>query len=213
MFHSEIRDVGGIEFPEFTGLRIMMMPLRLDDVAGTVPAFASAWHDQVERLAELAPVRTGVAYLTIDEALVKAGETHRRPGIHVDGVGPDGKAGAWGGGGYAYNGMLTSATHVGCRGWTGEFQGRPAPNGDCSALTRECVGKPEVVMQPGRVYFCGPMAVHEALPMPTDTRRQFVRLSMPSRSPWYEGYTRNPTGVEPEGEVHPPRTEFMGYRP
>jgi hypothetical protein len=52
-----------------------------------------------------------------------------------------------------------------------------------------------------------------AIPMRHDRKRSLVRLSMPSDCPWYEGYTRNPLGVEPTGPVHPARTEFMAYRP
>jgi hypothetical protein len=52
------------------------------------------------------------------------------------------------------------------------------------------------------------MCVHESVPVATDTERTFVRLSMPSTAPWFEGYTVNPKGILPTGPILPRRT-FM----
>jgi hypothetical protein len=46
------------------------------------------------------------------------------------------------------------------------------------------------------------------MPMKTATKRQFVRLSLPSDGPWFEGYTENPLGIKPPVEILP-RREFM----
>lgn len=69
-----------------------------------------------------------------------------------------------------------------------------------------------VVLQPGVVYHCGPMTVHAVLPMTEDCHRSFVRVSMPSNAPWYEGYTENPMGERPAGPIHPHRATQMAYR-
>lgn len=66
-------------------------------------------------------------------------------------------------------------------------------------------------MVAGVVYGCGALTVHKSIPMVKDTPRQFVRLSMPSDAPWYEGYTVNPLGVKPTGPIHD-RRAFMDYR-
>lgn len=213
VFESEIYCVGEIVFPEFSGTRIMMMPFLLHDPERSVPDSLALWRPALAALCALAPLHEGVGYLTIDEAVVGAGETHRRPGLHVDGIGPDGRAAAWGGGGgYAGNGMLVAASVEGCRGWVGEFRGYPGNNGDCAHLAEQCAMERMITMRANVVYYCSPLAVHEAIPMTTEQPRQFVRVSMPSRCPWYEGYTRNPLGVEPTGPVHPRRDEFMNYR-
>lgn len=211
---SEIRHVGSLRFPSFSGIRVMMMPFRLDDL-DSIPSMLDSWIWTIAKLCRLSPAKSGVAYLTIDERIVPAGRTHRRPGLHVDGIGPDGKRAAYGGGGgfWGKHGMLVAASRVGCRGWTHEFIGEPGPNGDCEHLRGELNSAHEIVMQAGEVYWCGPTAVHESIPMAKDACRQFVRLSMPSDAPWYEGYTRNPTGVEPTGPIHPVRAEFMAYAP
>jgi hypothetical protein len=205
MFSSKIEDKGSLHFPEFTGLRIMMMPLRLEDEA-TIPEFMAQWRPAVRELIGISTVKHGTAYLTVDEAVVRAGETHRRPGMHVDGVG------AWGGGGggWARNGMLVASSRLGCRGWHQDFSGAPGDNGDCSHLADQCAA--ETLFQPGRVYWCSPLAVHESLPQQENGPRTLVRLSMPNDCPWFDGYTQNPTGILPTGPVLPARTEFMGYR-
>jgi hypothetical protein len=92
-----------------------------------------------------AGIVVGTAYLTIDEALIEAGKTQRRPGLHVDGIGPDGSSGGWGGGGggWGTNGMIVAASVAGCNVYTGEFQGWPGANGDCSHLAAQCHDEPQ----------------------------------------------------------------------
>lgn len=207
MNKSEIIDLGPVTLPAFTGLRIMMMPFRLHDPE-TVPP---VWRAAVESMVLRAPT-VGVGYLTIDEALVQKGTTHRRPGLHVDGVGPEGHGG-WGGSApWAKNGMLTAASILGARGYVGTYTQRPLPNGDCAYFIEDCKRLRAVDFEAGHVYWCSPLALHEALPMEKTVRRQFARISMPSDAPWYEGYTPSPYGVLPTGPIHPERREFMDYR-
>lgn len=274
-FFSHVDDLGPIAFPQFTGVRVMMLPIRLEDPATWPKSLLGGWAARpLETLVERAPVKTGVAYLTIDEAVVEAGRTHRRPGLHVDGVGPMQASGAWAssealgpwaattspsrtvipssggwggglpsgpwaasthrdpvplpGGGWGgglpsgpwasscagptrYNGMLVASSQVGCRAWEQTFKGAPGSNGDCAHLADQCSEEEALVMAAGVVYGCGALTVHESIPMVKDTPRLFVRLSMPSDAPWYEGYTVNPLGVKPTGPIHD-RRAFMDYR-
>jgi hypothetical protein len=205
MFESKIEHKGTVQFPDFSGLRVMMLPFQMEDL-DTLDCDAFEYKALVHDLIGHSTVKTGVAYLTIDEALVESGVAHRRPGMHVDGLG------AWGGGGgaWARNGMLTASTVVGCRGWAQTFSGGPDENGGCDHMRHQC--GPETVFEPNQVYWCGPLAVHESLPMDETQRRQFVRLSMPNSCDWYEGYTKNSMGVSPTGRVMPRRT-FLDYRP
>lgn len=214
-FESIIEEVDQIGLPKYSGTRVMMMPLDFADPRGSTPEFLSHWTGTIEKLVKLSEVEEGVGFITIDEAQVEPGQTHRRPGIHVDGVSPDGRAGGWGGGGggaYGAGGMLLVSSKVGCRGWSQTFEGWPKPEGDCSHLKPQCDSESEVVLDPNRVYFLNPLAVHEPLPLQDGGRRQFVRLSFPSDAPWYEGYTENPLGIEPSGPIKPPRTAQMNYR-
>lgn len=211
-FISTIENRGRVTLPPFRGIRIMMMPFHIHDPEHSLPDELTEWFHILRQMGKDAP--RGVGYLTLDEALVRAGETHRRPGLHVDGIGTDGQAGGWGaGGGYGASGMTMVSSHVGCVAWNQAFGGHPKPDGDCAHLDPELDPAAAVVLQPLNVYWCGPMTVHKALPMPTDTHRQFCRVSYPSSAPWYEGYTENPLGIAPTGPVHARRAEYMGYRP
>lgn len=212
MFRSELQRLEEVVLPQYSGTRIMMMPYHVHDPEGSLPEDLGPWFDVVRRMGALS--REGVGYLTIDEAMVAEGETHRRPGLHVDGIGPDGDAGGWGsGGGYGSSGMTMVSSHVGCVAWEQVFHGYPAGNGDCAHLVPQLCDEAATVLEPNVVYLCSPLTVHCAIPMEREVRRQFCRVSFPSDAPWYEGYTENPRGIRPTGPVHPRRTEFMNYRP
>lgn len=201
--------------PDFTSIRVMQMPFHVDDPVQSLPARLRAYGELVEYIttADGWKPPAGVGYLTIDEAELHAGETHRRPGLHVDGVGEDGSspAGYGGGGGYAAHGMVLMSNVLGCVGWSGEFEGAPGRDGDCAHLAPQCFAKPVIFFEPLRAYWCGPLAVHQATPVSKACQRQFVRVSLPSAAPWHEGYTRNPLGIKPAGPVLPPRPG-MAYR-
>ncbi len=207
-FVSNIKRIGYMSLPKFSDMRIMMLPFLLENI-DTLPDDLTHWRDAVIQLCELSPVKTGVAYLTIDEKCLKEGQTHRRAGLHVDGVYKNG-AGGWGGGGGAWgkSGLLTVSSHLGCRVWNQSFIGQPGEEGECDHLAIQCKPECEVLLEPFEVYWLGSHCVHESLPMITDVMRTFVRLSMPSRAPWFEGYTVNPKGIKPTGPILP-RREFM----
>lgn len=184
-----------------------------------------------------------VGYITIDEKEVAPGKTHRRSGLHVDGV-YQASAGVWGGGvwgGGGYNkedkipqrtpaidyhkkkiggldlhsiptseygtGFLTVASHEGCKAWQQDFIGWPGPEGECRHIADQCREEAASVFKANSLYWVDPLCVHESLSMSTTVRRQFLRLSMPSHAPWFEGYTENPLGVLPTGPILPPRPE------
>jgi len=206
-FASNFNHLGQIELPNFSGTRIMMMPLVLGDMS-SIPAFLNDWRKTIENLFGMANCKEGVGYLTIDEKTVEPSLTHRRAGKHVDGV-YKGTFGPWGGGGgwgSVGNGMLTVASHAGCRAWKGDFIGRPGYEGECDHLADQC--DEGTLFEANQVYWVDGLCVHESVPQIARVDRQFVRLSMPSTAPWFEGYTVNPLGVMPTGEILP-RREFM----
>jgi hypothetical protein len=197
------------------------MPLILGDRA-SVPDSVWGYVEVLDLCAKVKPEYAGqVVYLTIDEKVVEAGQTHRRPRLHVDGwhKTEDGStsSGTWGGGGGSWGGaapsggtgLLTIASRRGCRAYKQDFEGFPAPEGDCEHLRPQC--REGEVLEMGTLYWLGALCVHESLPMAELTPRQFVRLSMPSTADWYEGCTPNPRGVLPTGRVRP-RRRFMKSR-
>jgi hypothetical protein len=213
-----------VSFPEFSGTRIMMMPVILGEIETVSPL---RYRPLIQSLFDLWPRHVGeVGYLTIDERVVPAGTSHRAPGRHIDAPvnhggggspprpshGAGGSSGGWGGGGPwagLGTGMLLVSDVPGCRAWRGEFSGTPGPEGECDHLTMSADTTSEI-LQAYRVYWLDGRCVHESVPFERDTRRALVRLSMPSQAPWYEGYTRSPYGVQPTGPILPRRHQ-MGY--
>lgn len=197
-----------MKFPEFSGTRIMMMPVKIGTVAG-VPEH---YHKFVHTLFGMCEARFHgqIGYLTIDEREVKAGNSLRRGGLHVDGY-YQGRCGAWGGGGgwgSVGNGMLTVSSTAHCEAYLGVAYGEIGSEGEADKLDlTHC--KP-ALFGAGDVYWVDGACVHESLPVVEDTKRQFVRLSMPNNGPWFEGYTKNPAGIQPSAETLPMRDKFMG---
>lgn len=183
-----------------------MMPVVLGDLRG-VP---DHYHGVVKELYDVTERRHigQIGYLTIDEQELAAGATLRRSGLHVDGY-YHGRSGAWGGGGSwgsAGNGMLTLSSTNHCRAYLGVVDGTPGPEGECDHLTMPNAGE---IFEAGHVYWVDGACVHESMPVVEQTKRQFVRLSMPSNGPWFDGYTKNPSGVLPSAEILPARSQFM----
>ena len=211
MFTSTFRkawNYAPIMFPDFSNERIMMMPVRLGSFAG-IP---SQYRMLISKLYGVMESRFAgeIGYLTIDEKVLNPGETLRRSGLHVDGY-YHGRCGAWGaGGGGSWgsvgNGMLTISNTPHCKAYLGIFDGIPGDEGECDHLIPPNEGE---IFEAGHIYWVDGACVHESLPVIEQTKRQFVRLSMPSNGPWFEGYTKNPTGILPSNDILPMRTEFM----
>jgi len=138
-----------------------------------------------------------VGYLTIDEKRLKVGDTLRRAGPHVDGW-YKGGCGAWGSGpgrpggswGSAGNGMLVASNTDHCRFYPGLVLSEIGDEGDINPYDLE--KNYYVDSEPGAVYWVDGLCVHESMPVLEDVDRQFIRLSMPSSGPWFEGYTKKP---------------------
>lgn len=208
MIESRFQHMGSVELPEFTGTRVMMMPFVLGQ--DSLPESLAHWHLTIRRLCFFKPQYLDkVGYLTIEEKVVPASRTHRRAGLHVDGVYRNGP-GAWGGGGWGSveTGMLTVSNQVGCRAWNQLFTGWAGDEGDCEHLREQALPERARTFQPGEAFWLGGLCVHESLPQAQDTPRQFVRVSLPSTAPWFDGYTVNPLGILPTGPILP-RREFM----
>lgn len=204
-FSSRFWDSNRVAMPEFSGIRVMMMPVIMEDLK-SLPKNIEPYFDLCDEMFNVADRKFDgkVGYLTIDEKTVLSGSTHRRSGLHVDG-GP--MKGWGGGGGWANSGMLTISSHPGCRAWRQEFMGSPGEENDCEHLRPQLEGE-GTIFEPGMIYLCNPLCVHESIEQTTEVRRQFVRLSMPSNAPWFDGYTPNPLGVIPTGPIWP-RRQFM----
>lgn len=209
MFKSIYRThPGEITFPKYSSTRIMMMPVLIGSIDGIPENYVPLVHRLYEN-AELRHVGH-VGYLTIDERNVSPRETLRRPGLHVDGY-YKGGCGIWGGGswGSVGNGMLIASNTDHCEAYFGMVEGTPGDEGECDHLNVDMCGKERLA--PNTIHWLDGACVHESLPVERETRRQFVRLSLPNGGPWFVGYTKNPMGIQPSGEILTSRDEFMKY--
>lgn len=208
---SPVVELGVVRLPPFQGIRVLQMPVILGS-AHSLPRILAAWTPALlHMMSHKFEYHGQVGYVTIDERLVLKDTTHRRPGIHVDGV-YKGNGATWGGGSTwsgRHTGMLTAASHVGCRAWEGTFEAELGPDGEFENVAPQLIGKKEITLQPSTLYWMGAHTVHESMPMPQDTFRQFVRISLPSDAPWFDGCTPNPLGIKPTGQILPRRTQFM----
>lgn len=188
--------------PQFSDVRIMMMPFHTHDALGSLPELPGGWRDYVARLCAMPGVRAGVGYLTIDEAFVRAGDTQRRPGLHVDGT-------DYGGGPtnpYAYSGALIVSSDGACA----LFGNTPDAGVDgCCAHLHPGRGRR---LNPWEVAWIGPNTLHEALPARRGFSRQMLRISMPSTADHHADYTPNPLGILPTGKPGARRPVQMAYR-
>jgi len=147
--------------------------------AGGLPSNLARWQDTVDAM--LSNVEcAGPIYLMIDQSVVPAGITHRRPGLHVDG--------RWcaAAGKHRHSteddpdvpeGIILASSHLGCRAFTGEYSDSPKVDGDCSHITT--CGMHFVDLEPGYAWAGDSMQMlHESIPLSAAVSRTVVRLNV-----------------------------------
>ena len=192
--HSRVVEIGKVEFPAFLGERVYMREFRLET---GLPTDLKRWQNTVDQM--LVGVDTDEPiYLMIDQGVVKANTSHRRPGAHIDGYWIAAKQRHGGGGGHAgrwdnpspqwnscsfdkAEALILASDVSASRALIGQFEGVPGEGGDCSMLDLSQLA--EVHLQAGIAYAGNVTMVHESLPVARDTVRTLVRLSVPGWEP------------------------------
>ena len=195
--------VGHIEFPEFTGLRCLMMPYIQGDPDSVPPRYA-AYRDIIST----AFLRRGdIGFLTIDESVATAGKPHRGDrakygrAIHTEaGKRPNGLYG-WGGSGWGESGAVTLARDVeillannidgSCAVWDATHEDTSI-DGDIGYAADQYPYDDAVMVAAGDVHRIGILTPHESLPVTSNVRRQFLRIvgsGVHGREPYF---TENP---------------------
>lgn len=157
----------------------------------TNPVMATGYEDYLESVTELcktANVNIGIAYMTVDEKIIEAGMSQRRPKPHVDGCFmPD--QNSWGQGQgqrwlhYCNNvpfkrmSVIVVASIAGCRVWRGIYNGSPKDDGDLSHMQNQ-LNKGEI-LQAGMGYLLSPDCIHESMVFNIRTKRTFLRIALP----------------------------------
>ena len=175
-----------VPFPSFTGERIYMRKFNQDS---GLPQDLRRWQDTVDAMLQgvHAP---GPIYLMVDQAAVKAGQLHRRGGLHVDGhwkaesgrhhhvhlPRPRGPAMQ------TFEGLILASDILGCAAYVGPYFGDPAEDGDCSHIDTSMLHR--VDLDPGYTWRGhASQMLHEAIPQRREGLRTLVRLNVPGWVP------------------------------
>lgn len=209
MLESVLEGRGSVTFPKWRGERVYMQAIT---PGKPMPNGLGHWRDTVDQM--LAGIDApGPVYLMVDQAIVLPGDTHRRPGVHIDGYwNPGLSTHSNGGGGHGpapshrpWSRHYPTPRHSsGAGSWnTATFE---APEGIILATdveaSRGFVGKytgpigdmgdcsqvnlealMAVPMKAGQVYAGNVNMLHESLPVLGGCQRTVVRLNVPGWTP------------------------------
>lgn len=194
---KNVRFLGEVKFPKFSGVSCNMMPIIMGDPESIPEPFRP--YAMMMSKCDINPAQMGmVGYLTVSETHVKGGSSQRRPGIHTEKhPGKSWGGGAWGGrrGGLYMASNLEGTTRV----WDLNIE-EPGHMGDCEHL-RPTLG-PGIVVHGNELVWMHDGVPHESVPLKGDKYRQFFRLVTNEVSMWYADHsTPNPLGIKPDCEI------------
>ena len=185
---SYVQKRGSVSFPEFTGEKVYMR--KFYKYAG-LPHDLRRWQQTVDMM--LAEIESEEPiYLMIDQARLRAGDFHRRPGLHVDGY--------WDAGSQTWppspndphltidpsdippkEAIILVSNVLGCRAFVGRFDAMPKIGNDCADINTNHLRR--IDMLPYVVYAGNVSMLHESIPVERDCLRTVVRLNVPGWSP------------------------------
>jgi hypothetical protein len=156
----------------------------------TNPIMAEGFEDYLDPVIKLccaANAHEGIAHMTVDEKIIQAGMSQRRPKPHVDGCFMPLQQ-SWVQGGWTHGwlhycnnipfqrmSVIVVSNPQGCRVWEGKFEGEPKNDGDLSHLELE-EGK---ILLPNKGYLLSPDCIHESMIFNINTKRTFLRIALP----------------------------------
>lgn len=146
-------------------------------------------------------------YVTIDSKFFTTKDFLRREGVHIDGnfcADPNFTGSTWGGtrctpelkittswvsesnidipiGKYVSNnfgGLIVVSNEVGCRGWSGTFNGLVGDEGDFSNMENQLTDDNEFICGKDEVWFMTSNTPHETLLIEQGKRRTFMRITL-----------------------------------
>lgn len=182
MLHSGYRPIARVAFPAFKGRQVYMHEIDLSDP--DMGPLLGDYTPMVRSLCRSSGVSSGRAFVTVDEKIVAAGGSQRRPRPHVDGCFMP-SAQRWGHPGPAWvHGavikrmpVIVAASVSGCRAWRGDIEATPESDGDLSTISGH-IGAGE--MLPANIGFLlSPDCIHESMTFATATQRSFLRIALP----------------------------------
>ena len=192
-----------IPFPEFSGIRCLMMPY-IQGESDSVPSI----YDPYKEIVDTVFLQKGdVGFLTIDESVVSAGKPHRgrrakcARALHTE-VGRDpNKLYCWGGGGWGEKHLVTLDRDAeillannlddSCAVWNSEHEDTSL-DGDIGYAATQYPYSGATFLKAGEVHRIGILTPHESLPVARTFNRQFLRIVSSGVHGREECFTRNP---------------------
>lgn len=197
--------VSHIEFPEYSGLRCLMMPYIQGDPESVPIEYRESYSDIIEHTF----VSKGdIGYLTIDESPVFKGKAHRGyrskfgRALHTEaGRNPE-KLYTWGsGGGWGKTHnveldrdvrvLLANSIDNSCAIWDTEHE-NTSLDGDIGNFSDMYPYSSGEFMKAGDVHEIGILTPHESIPVTTDNIRQFLRIVSSGVHGREDYFTENP---------------------
>lgn len=204
MLESKIKEIGEIKFPKFSKADLYMYPIDLGAKKVVLPKNLTRFNKSINEMLKQSPIKSGIAFVTIDARIVEKETTHRRGGPHVDGnfifswPGSDDEGGS---GGWLTGvkgrilspknhklqycnkkgGMLIAATHSACKAWIGKYKARPKQGGNCAHMKKQLNKLTNVLLKPNVVYLGNSTCIHESLPIENTIKRTLIRITLPPK--------------------------------
>lgn len=179
--------ITNIKFPEFTGIRCLMMPY----IQGEVESLPEEYRSYGDIIKNLVFKKGDVGFLTIDESEAVAGNPHRGArakhgrALHTEaGRHPDSSY-QWGG--YQWGGenrvtldpdveiLLANSLDDSCALWDTTHYDTTL-DGDIGHLANQYPYDKAVLMKAGEVHKIGILTPHESLSVKKNVFRQFLRI-------------------------------------
>ena len=193
-----------ITFPEYSGIRCLMMPYIQGDPESVPDRYKKGYEDILSSIYFEAG---DIGYLTIDESPVLAGSPHRGDraatarALHTEaGRRPD-KAYTWGGGGWGRSHrvelerdveiLLANNLDDSCAVWDAVHE-NTSMDGDIGHCSEQYPYSEAHMMKNGEVCKIGILTPHESIPVKNNFNRQFLRIissGVHGREPYF---TENP---------------------
>jgi hypothetical protein len=174
-----------IVFPEFSGIRCLMMPY----IQGDPSSVPEIYDPYKEIIASVFLKRGDIGFLTIDESIAIAGTPHRgdraRHGraIHTEAGKHPVEGGLQWGWGCSARISLDRDTQIllannlddSCAVWNTEHEDT-SRDGDIGYAAQEYPYQDAIFMRAGEVHQIGILTPHESLPVKQNFSRQFLRI-------------------------------------
>lgn len=195
--------ISTINFPEYRGVRCLMMPY----IQGDSNSLPDAYQSYADIVQSVYFVQGDIGFLTIDESPVYAGKPHRCDrarwdrALHTEAGRLPGRIYCWGGGGWGSKHHVTLDGTVeillannidhSCAIWDA-IHADTSLDGDIGYAASQYPYEDAILLNAGEVHKIGILTPHESLPVKYNANRQFLRIissGVHGREPYF---TENP---------------------